>query len=430
MKFLHDLALRCACAGGTSLILLLGSLSGLAHGAELSFAEALALALREAPALVADQVNVQAARQTVVPAGELPDPQLLLGIDNLPVDTADRFRVDRDSMTMRRIGLSQELPNRARLAARVSQAESRVGMAEAETRVTQLTVLRNTASAWIARHTAELHLSHIEHLRTENHLFAETVKAQLAGGSGRAEDVVAPRQEAVEIELLRDKLLATRERAIAQLRRYIGAAAESPLLGDVPEWTLDDETLRLGLQHHPEVESFEPAAELLDAEVAEAEASRRPDWAVELAYQRRGSQFSNMMSFQLSFDLPLWQGSRQSPLIAARRAERMALDSEREAVRREYQAELESALAELARLDSNLRRQHQSLIPLADEKVALTLASWRGGVGSLDAVVAARRERIDIELQTITLTGERQQLATDMYLMFNDPDGNRVGESQ
>ena len=36
-----------------------------------------------------------------------------------------------------------------------------------------------------------------------------------------------------------------------------------------------------------------------------AESTKNPDWAVELAYQRRGPAFSDMASIQFSLDLPV-----------------------------------------------------------------------------------------------------------------------------
>lgn len=396
----------------------------------LTFDGALALALREAPALRANTLQIDAARQAAIPAGELPDPKLALGVDNLPIDGSDRYSLSRDFMTMRRIGLMQEFPNRAKRDARIRQAQARVGMAETATRIARLSVLRDTALAWIARHTAEAQLAHIDALLAENRLFEQAARARLAGGKGAAADAVAPRQEAAEIEARRDALLAGRERAIAQLQRFIGGAAGLPLDGDVPDWPVDRDTLHHGLHRHPVLESFDPKGRVLDAEVAEAKAARRPDWALEVAYQKRGPQFSDMMSFQVRFDLPLWAGSRQEPAIAARQAERLALDDEREAVLREHRAELEADLAELRRLDKAIERQRESLLPLADEKVSLASASWRGGRGSLTDVIAARRERIDTRLMTIALTGERRQMAARLHFAYGDPAGSLAGEQQ
>ncbi len=61
-----------------------------------------------APALSAAADGVQAARDMAVAAGQLPDSVLRLGVDNLPVNGADRWSLGREFMTMRRMGLMQE----------------------------------------------------------------------------------------------------------------------------------------------------------------------------------------------------------------------------------------------------------------------------------------------------------------------------------
>lgn len=401
--------------------MLLAGFSTLSHA--LTFDEALRLAQTKAPQLKAREAAVAAAQSNAVPAGELPDPKLVLGVDNLPVNGPDAYSVSRDFMTMRRIGVMQEFPNGAKREARVAVARDKVAVAEAQTRITRLTVLRETAIAWIARKTVEQELAHMDDLRAENRLLDSAVKGMLAGGKGTPTDTVMPRQEAALIEDRADELRTRREQAIATLKRWIGAAAEEPLQGTSPDWPISHEVLAHSLHRHPELTEFDSQERMLDAEIGEAQAGKKPDWALELAYQQRGPQFSDMVSLQVSFDLPIFPGSRQDPKIAAKRAERAGLDAEREATLREHAAMLESDLAEHRRLANAVKRQREVLLPLADEKVALAMAAWRGGKGSLAEVIAARRERIDTELKVIELEGQRRQVAARLYYAYGDHPG-------
>src|SRR5690606_1161784 len=106
------------------------------------------------------------------------------------------------------------------------------------------------------------------------------------------------------------------------------------------------------LHQHPELALFEPRTKVLDAELAEAKAGKRPDWGVDVAYQKRAPEFGDMVSVQLRLDLPVFSGSRQDPQIAARQAERSALDAEREATLREHIAMLDADWADYQRLSS------------------------------------------------------------------------------
>ncbi|HEJ6263635.1 TPA: TolC family protein, partial [Pseudomonas aeruginosa] len=82
-----------------------------AQAQPLTFERAQALAEQSAPENLARQAQVASAQQAVGPADALPDPKLIIGIDNLPIEGPDRYTLNRDSMTMRRIGLMQEVPN-------------------------------------------------------------------------------------------------------------------------------------------------------------------------------------------------------------------------------------------------------------------------------------------------------------------------------
>lgn len=405
----------------TATLLVLMTFVGTAFAEPLSFDAALALAVSETPVLRAEALQIDAARQAAIPAGELPDPKLALGIDNLPITGADRFSLDRDFMTMRRIGVMQEFPNDAKRGARVNAAHGRVALSEAQTRITRLTVLRETAVAWIARDAVERQLARIDALDDENRLFDAAVRARIAGGKGSALDAVASRQEAAMIDTRRDDLTARRQQAIAALKRWVGPRAAAPLTGTSPNWPITRGALEHALHGHPELAIFDPRGRVLDAEVAEARADKKPDWALELAYQKRGAQFGDMATVQVSFDLPVFAANRQDPKIAAKLAERVGLDAEREAVLREHAAMLESDLAEYQRLVSAVKRQRDVLMPLAGEKVDLAMASWRGGKGELVDLVMARRERIDVDLRSIALEGERLQMAARLHYAYSEP---------
>lgn len=391
----------------------------------LFFEAALALALRQAPAFAANVARVESARHAAAPAGELPDPTLVLGLDNMPVEGADQFSLSNDSMTMQRIGVAQAFPNRAKREARAEAARWRVELAEAQARVTQLTVLRDTAVTWIGLRAVEQQLALIDASFNENRLFKSAVAARVAGASADAAETVAPRQEEALLEERRDELRARRAQAIAALRRYIGAAADSPLAGATPDWPIDAAGLANNLHRHPELTAFEPQSGMLAAELTEAQANKKPDWAIELAYQNRAAQFGDMVSLQVSIDLPLFAGSRQNPQIAAKRAEQSVLAAEREVMAREQAWILEAELAEYERIANSAKRQREVVVPMANEKVALALAAWRGTQGGLITLLAARRERIDSELRVIALEGERKQLAARLHFGYGNPAGEQ-----
>lgn len=386
--------------------------------AALTLDQALDLAEREAPSLAAQAASVQAARHAAVPAGELPDPKLNLGVQSLPIEGDDRGRFDREPMTMQMIGLMQEVPSRAKRRARVEAAEAGVLSAAAQEQVERLRVRRQAALAWIAARAVEEKLSLFKDLYGENELLAKAVRASIAGGRGQAADSVAPKQEAALLAEAEDQLLQSRAQQRAALRRWIGPRADEALAGRLPHWPVDAEQYRHNLQRHPELTLFDPMTEAAQAEVRQAVADKQSDWSWELAYQKRDRAFGDMLSLQLSFDLPLFPGSRQNPRIAAKQASLSQLHAERAAAEREHAQQLADDLAEYQRFDRALRRSQELLLPLAEEKVALTLAGYRSGEGDLASVIAARRELIEARLKHIDFEQARALSSARLHFAY------------
>ena len=388
--------------------------------APLSFEAALQLAEHTAPSLEAEDAQLEAVRQAALPAGELPDPKLVLGVDNLPITGTDRFSLGSDFMTMRRIGVVQDVPNADKRRARVEVAQGTVARVVAERRIERLKVRRDTALAWIARYTVERKLALFDALYRENQLLADAVRSRMAAGRGLAMDSILPRQEAVALAERHDQLERERSDAEAALTRWTGALANAPLAGAVPSWPINPEMLAQHLHQHPELGLFNAKTQQAEAEVREAESSKKSDWSVELAYQRRGQAFSDMASIQFSFDLPVFATRRQNPQIAAKRAELVRIDAEREATLREHAQALATDLAAYRQLDNAVRRQQASLVPLAAEKVGLAMAAYAASQTDLATVIAARSESIDARLKAVDLEGQRALVAARLHYAYGE----------
>lgn len=137
-------------------------------------------------------------------------------------------------------------------------------------------------------------------------------------------------------------------------------------------------------------------------------------------YQRRGPEFSNMVSLQVSFQLPLFAGSRQDPMIAARRAQVRQLEDEQEAALREHKAQLETDLADYQRLQRAVQRSRETLLPLAEDRVRLALADYRAGKSPLSEVLTARRQRVETRLQDIDLQGQLAATAARLHFAYGE----------
>lgn len=384
----------------------------------LTLDDALRLAQTTAPSLAAESAKLQAATQAAIPAGELPDPKLVVGLQNFPIGGPDRGTLYGDDMTEQMVGIQQQVPSRDKRKARVELADATVARTAAEGRVERLNVRQATAQAWIRAYAVERKDALFQDFYRQNRLLHDSVRAQLAGGRGQPSDAVIPRQEAAELAEREDALTEQRAQARAALKRWIGAAASEAPSGQWPNWPLAHP---YNLHQHPELQAFAPRTREAEARLREAKAQKTSDWSWEVDYQHRGREYGDMVSLQLSFDLPIFPGRRQNPGIAARQAELDQLDAEREAATREHTQVLDDDLATYQRLDRAVQRSQDSLVPLAEEKVALSLAGYRAGKTELMALVSARRELVDARLKQIDAIEQRALVGAQLYFAYGEP---------
>ena len=380
-----------------------------AADAALTYADAEREAVVRSSGLAARGNAVEAAEASRTAAGRLPDPRLLLGLENVPADGPDRGSLTADFMTMRRVGVMQEFPNADKLRASEVAADAAIARAVAERQLESLTIRRATGLAWSDRYYAEARLTLIDAVTEENRLLDTVVRAQIAGGKANALDALAVEQERAGIDDRRDEVEHEIHAAEARLARYIGERASEPLSGRPP---LQPKATDIGdrLDTSAELRVFEPLRAIAQAEVRAADAAQRPDWGLEFSYAQRGAAYSNMVSVQVRIDLPLFLATRQGPRLAARRSDAARVDAEREDRRRELQASVEESLAQYEELRSRVRRSRQVTAALAQRRVDTALDEYRAGRVELPQVVAARREKVEVELRALELEQRLSQV--------------------
>lgn len=374
----------------------------------LSLDQAQRLAEKDSPSVEAQAAALRAAQQSSLSAGELSDPKLILGIDNLPVDTSDRFSLTRDFMTMRKIGFMQEFTRSEKLKLRGDRANAEVRKEEAILSLAKVNLRRDVAIAWIERYFAERQLDLLKELVRESELQITAAQAALAGGKGQAADPFAARLATAQLadRIIDSERLVTRAQIF--LARWIGAAAKQPL-DAAPAF---DQLLHrhaeliAGLESHPHLAMYAPSQAIADSDLRLAEAAKHPDWSLEVAYAQRGPAFSNMLSVGVQIDLPIFQSRRQDPAIAGKAAMAEQIRAQSEEAKRAHSAEIEGMLADWESANTRLERYRTELIPLAHERSDLVLASYRGGKSELASVLDARKGEIEVRMNYLVAQNE------------------------
>jgi cobalt-zinc-cadmium efflux system outer membrane protein len=92
-------------------------------------------------------------------------------------------------------------------------------------------------------------------------------------------------------------------------------------------------------------------------------AVKRPDFGVEVAYQRRDPRFGDYVSAGVTVSLPLFAKHRQDPLISAANSRASAVRAEQVATRQALNAELDAGLADHVMHHEQWMRARNTLQP-------------------------------------------------------------------
>ena len=369
---------------------------------QLSFAETLKIAVATSQQIVSQRAMADAASEMAVSAGELPDPKLKAGVENVPTQGADAWSLTRDFMTMSKIGLMQEFPREEKRRLKTERALRDAERGTVAVEAITLAVERDAAMAWVARHFAEDAERAISIQIAEADLNATTVAAAYRAGRAPQGELIAAQSTVVELRNRATEAAAQSKRARITLARYIGAAAQMPL-GDPPDFArLPDQVRYADVDAQPELRLARAQESIAAANAAVAGAARLPDWSVEVSYAVRGSPYSNMVSLMFSIDLPWSPGTRQEREHVAKLKELDAARAMREDAQRTRAAEVDSMMTEWESARTQAKRTESELLPLAVQRREAAFAAYRGGTGALSAVLDARRALLDVELALVT----------------------------
>lgn len=378
----------------------------------LSLDRALQLAQSRSRQLTAQDAAATASRDMALAAGQLPDPTLKFGVNNLPVNGEDRFSLTRDFMTMRSVGVMQEITRGDKLKARSARFNREAEAAEASRAVALANLRRDTAMAWLDRYYQERMLDVLRTQRTEAGLQIEAAEAAYRGGRGTQADVFAARSMVAQMN---DRIRQTEKQigtAKIKLARWVGDDAAQAL--DTPPSLevvhLELTSLDGQLAHHPEIALMAKQEEVARADVDIAQSNKRADWSVELMYSQRGPAYSNMVSVNVSVPLQWDQKNRQDRELSAKLAVAEQMRAQREEATREHVADTRMWLQEWQSNRERLAQYDIALIPLSLERTRAAIAAYRGASGPLTAVLEARRMAIDTQMDRLRLAMETAAL--------------------
>ncbi len=388
---------------------LLPAISAIA--APLSLDQAIDLAVQRSQMTRSARAGAVSAAEMARAAGQLPDPMLTLGVDNLPATGGNRFSANAEDMTMKRIGIAQEwFPAEKRAA--------REGLAAAMHR--REAVLEQVAAADARLQTA---LAYIEayyageawKLTAVNEKHAHEA---LEAGKGRSATVSGSSAEVLSLT----GAVGSAEDESAEMRQQQAAATAS-----LQRWTgaLTDELETPRLMAGPGQDEFVAAHPLViarqrDIEVARQDAeatrlNRRPNWTYEVSYGQRVNR-PDLVSFGVSIPLPVAPAARQDRETAAKLALVDQAEAEWLEAKRAATGEYAALAGDALRLQERIDRYRMAVLTPLKQRIEATLADYRANQAGLVMVFEARHAEVEAQRKLLSL--QRDLAKTQAQLVF------------
>lgn len=358
----------------------------------LTLERALALAEQLQPRLAEAGAHIDAAAGRAQNAGAFPNPEAILGAQQLPLNGPD----EREYIA----GIGQSVPVGGRLA-KARRAE----LLDRDARLRELDVIRRDVRKRVhAAFATALFQDHAHQTRRAIAQHAEkavaTTRARLDAGDALPDDLAR-----VEMELALEKVELRRAESLRQQSLLALASA----IGDP---TLNVQSLDGALDATLDIPALENLAAALDAqpETAHARADLRarlarvdavraeriPDIKVELLYHRLEATRSDTIDLGLTIPLPLF--NRNQGRLRAARAEAAAAEARARITANELETTLRDAHQQLLAQLATRNVYKQDLLPRAQTLLNTAEARYAAGDLSLADLLPLRRQWAALQL--------------------------------
>ncbi|MBI4006429.1 MAG: TolC family protein [Gammaproteobacteria bacterium] len=393
----------------------------------LTLTEAEQHALESDPVIAQFQAQTAALSERAVAEGQLPDPELSLGIAEVPLNN---FDLGDHEDTEVRLGLSQTFPAGRTLKYRSERMSSMANAEKARVMNQRLLVLREVRNTYV-----ELYYQQEARriLELNRDLFGEMVditERQYAEGRDNQHDVIRAQ---LELSLIEDRIEETRgEIAIAraELAKWVTIThaarplpPEFPALAEPP--ALDEISARL--PEHPLLAIEDAVIDGAQKSVAIANEQYKPQWMLDFMLSdntasdfdlQTGPDFAGVI---LRMSLPIFTDKRQDRQLAASEQEAVAARYGRADRLRELIRLAEGEYANLERLERRLELYRSRAVIEAEQTQEAVFNAYQSDLADFETLVRTRVLALETELEMLRVRADSAKSRINLLYLRGEP---------
>lgn len=377
----------------------------------LSLDQAVTTALSQNPEYAAMRAAAQAAGSMPSQEGALPEPRLTLLADNIPVDT---LSLREDPMTQLQIGLSQEFPffGKRGLMREAAQASAQAMVFNADE--TRWSLVKEVKIEWWELFYLEHALETTRHNLDLMRQLVVTAENKYKVSKGRQQDVLLTQVELSGMLDMELEQKAMRSQSVAKVNALLNreATVEIQLPTTLPEHFPHlkklPEIVALAHKNRPLLNAARAQMTAAQQRLALARKNYYPDFEIGAMYGSRVGRM-DMVTLELSMNLPFYTGSRQDAALNQRRHEFAQAQHLIAQSHNRIQKDIAMTLAAYERAQNKIALLKRGIIPQYKQVVAAMLAGYQANNADFTDVVNAQKALYNYESQYWRMYATAQQ---------------------
>lgn len=377
----------------------------------LTLDQAVTTALSQNPEYAAMRAAAQAAGSMPSQEGALPEPRLTLLADNIPIDS---FSLSEDPMTQLQIGLSQEFPffGKRGLMREAAQASAQAMVFNADE--SRWILVKEVKMEWWELFYLERALETTRHNLDLMRQLVVTAENKYKVSKGLQQDVLLTQVELSGMLDMELEQKAMRSQTVAKVNALLNreATVEIQLPTTMPERFPPlkklTEIVAIAHKNRPLLNAARAQMTAAQQRLALARKNYYPDFEIGAMYGSRVGRM-DMVTLELSMNLPLYTGSRQDAALNQRRHEFAQAQHLITQSHTTLQKDIAMTLAAYERTQNKMALLKRGIIPQYKQVVAAMLAGYRANNADFTDVVNAQKALYNYESQYWRMYATAQQ---------------------
>jgi outer membrane protein TolC len=351
--------------------------------------EAVSRAVANNPSVAEMEYRIQAARHRAGQSAALPDPEIEVGVQDIPPSD---FSFTRDDFTMTKVTARQTFPAAGKRPARAREAGAAADAAAAEHLGHVAEIAADAADAYFALADLDARIAILDESRRRLERAAASASERYRVGKGAQTDVLRASLETTSVENRRVALTGERRMLAARLNALQDlppdtAIARVPLPDADPSVPPEPELVASAGDSSPAIAAALAREREASEGLALARLERRPD-VTTMGYYAHRVRYEDLVGASVAVNLPFFQPRRLADKQAELEAEASGARATVEMRRNEIRRGIAEAYAELDRSLEQERLYRGSILPQADTNERAAQEAYT--VGQVDFLTYVR----------------------------------------